>query len=72
MDEPLYAHFLRMHPDLFRPYRDQVRKAPVNPRAIPTLLRLQVLASQNSDGNAVVRDVILGPCKTKVLFLKVS
>ena len=29
-----------------------------------------VLASQNNDGETVVRDVILGPCDRGVLFLK--
>ena len=30
----------------------------------------EVLASQDNDGEAVVRDVILGPCDRQVLFLK--
>ena len=33
--------------------------------------KAQLLAEQQSDGNAVVRDVIMGPCATKVLYCKV-
>ena len=32
--------------------------------------REKVLASQNNDGAAVVRDVVLGPCATPVLYNK--
>jgi hypothetical protein len=32
--------------------------------------RDEVLASQDSDGDAVIRDVVLGPCDKPVLFLK--
>jgi hypothetical protein len=51
VDEPLYAHYLRVtgaqHPG-----------------------REDVLASQDPDGERVVRDLVLGPCDRPVLFLK--
>lgn len=52
LDEPLYAHHLRLNPHLQRPYKEELFK------------------SQNADGNAVVRELILGPCKTRVLYAK--
>lgn len=32
--------------------------------------REEVLAAQNCDGDAVVRELMLGPCEKKVLFMK--
>jgi len=51
IDEPLYAHYLR-----------------VSGREHPG--RADVLRSQNSDAATVIRDVILGPCPTPVLYVK--
>jgi len=52
LDEPLYAHFLRLNPSLHRPYRNLV------------------MESQDSDGDAVVRNTILCPRDRPVLYVK--
>lgn len=53
VDEPLYAHYLRVTPaDRYHPGADEV------------------LASMDSDGERVVRDVVLGPYPTPVVFFK--
>ena len=53
VDEPLYAHYLRVTPaDSYHPGSDDV------------------LASMDSDGERVVRDVVLGSYDTPVVFFK--
>lgn len=53
VDEPLYAHYLRVTPaDAYHPGADEV------------------LASMDSDGERVVREVVLGAYDTPVVFFK--
>ncbi|CAM9614939.1 unnamed protein product, partial [Hapterophycus canaliculatus] len=53
-DEPLYAHFLRTHPEdeSWRPYRDKVFK------------------EQDSDGDRWIKEVALGPTPKPVVYMK--
>ena len=51
VDEPLYAHYLRVT-GAQHPGRDDV------------------LASQDNNGEQVVKDILLGPCNHPVLFVK--
>eukprot|EP00658_Telonema_sp_P-2_P045121 TRINITY_DN33038_c0_g2_i1.p1 TRINITY_DN33038_c0_g2~~TRINITY_DN33038_c0_g2_i1.p1 ORF type:complete len:185 (+),score=22.02 TRINITY_DN33038_c0_g2_i1:45-599(+) len=51
-DEPLYAHHLRVRPDLERPYKDLV------------------MATQENNGDHVVRDIVLGDHGLPVVLLK--
>eukprot|EP00656_Telonema_subtile_P014817 TRINITY_DN17666_c0_g1_i1.p1 TRINITY_DN17666_c0_g1~~TRINITY_DN17666_c0_g1_i1.p1 ORF type:complete len:259 (-),score=49.88 TRINITY_DN17666_c0_g1_i1:86-862(-) len=51
-DEPLYAHHLRMEPELERPYKEALLK------------------DQNPDGDAVVRDIVMGDHGQPITFLK--
>lgn len=52
VDEPLYAHYLTVHPEVDHPGREET------------------LASMSSDAETVVRDVLLGPYDTPVVFFK--
>ena len=82
VDEPLYAHYLtNFNPTAIRPYRDQAgaRPRPICTRSAllwsaPHNFRhgLQVLAAQEHDGNAIVRNLMLGQLEPSrpVLFLK--
>ncbi|CAM9844422.1 unnamed protein product [Pylaiella littoralis] len=53
-DEPLYAHFLRTHPEdeTWRPYRDEV------------------FQEQDSDGDRWIKEVALGPTPKPVVYMK--
>ncbi|CAM9144744.1 unnamed protein product [Ectocarpus sp. 6 AP-2014] len=57
-DEPLYAHFLRTHPEdeTWRPYRDEV-------------FREQARA-WDSDGDRWIKEVALGPTPKPVVYMK--
>ena len=57
IDEPLYAHYL--HTKYGADAADSTHPATA-----------KVLASMATDATEVVRDVILGPCDTPVLFMK--
>ncbi|CAN0333573.1 unnamed protein product [Ascophyllum nodosum] len=54
-DEPLYAHFLRTHPEneTWRPYREEVFKT-----------------QQDADGDRWIREVALGPTPKRVIYMK--
>ena len=57
VDEPLYAHYLHT-------------KYGANAAESAHPGSAEVLASLSTDATTVVRDVILGPCDTPVLFMK--
>ena len=57
IDEPLYAHYL--HTKYGADTADSTHPVTV-----------EVIASMGTDATEVVRDVILGPCDTPVLFMK--
>ena len=51
-DEPLYAHHLRVCPELERPYT------------------AAVMAAQDNDGDAVVRDLVMGDHGKPIILAK--
>lgn len=51
-DEPLYAHHLRVCPELERPYK------------------AAVMAAQDNDGDAVVRDLVMGDHGKPIILAK--